>query len=269
MCDKRDLFCFICGLYTDKVHKVSLSNNPNVIELYEEYFGRCLLRDKWYIPQICCTTCYSMLRSWKCPSTSNRAYGLPFLEPTIWFPRQVHTGNKCYFCLTKIAGYHFKVRHTIKYAKVDDVILPEMRCKGDEIPVPYLTSSDQDNSTTTDNVIQTVSEYLPPNEQRTERHYVTKQEFEDLVRDLELPKNKIELLGSRMKQWNFLDDDVKITFIRKEPNQLFESCFSIDDKEENLAYCNNVNGLFHNLGISHDPTEWRLFIDGSTKSKIK
>jgi hypothetical protein len=33
--------------------------------------------------------------------------------------------------------------------------------------------------------------------------------------------------------------------------------------EGSLCYCRNVNDLFESLGLTHDSTEWRLFIDGS------
>jgi len=35
-----------------------------------------------------------------------------------------------------------------------------------------------------------------------------------LVRDLELPKVKAKLLASRMKQWKYLDEGIKITLYR-------------------------------------------------------
>jgi hypothetical protein len=42
-------------------------------------------------------------------------------------------------------------------------------------------------------------------------HKLTQNELNDLVRDLELPKVKAELLVSRMKQWKYLDEGVKIS----------------------------------------------------------
>ena len=38
------------------------------------------------------------------------------------------------------------------------------------------------------------------------------------------------------------------------------------DAIEDLCYCKDVEGLFGAVGIDHDPTQWRLFIDSSTKS---
>ena len=38
------------------------------------------------------------------------------------------------------------------------------------------------------------------------------------------------------------------------------------DVIEDLCYFKDVEGLFRAVGIDHDPTQWRLFIDSSTKS---
>jgi len=53
-------------------------------------------------------------------------------------------------------------------------------------------------------------------------HKLTQKELNDLVRDLELPKVKAELLASRMKQWKYLDEGVKITLYRYRQKNLEE-----------------------------------------------
>jgi hypothetical protein len=42
-------------------------------------------------------------------------------------------------------------------------------------------------------------------------HILTQDELNDFVRDLELSKSKAELLGSRLKQWNLLEKNVRIS----------------------------------------------------------
>ena len=90
-----------------------------------------------------------------------------------------------------------------------------------------------------------------------EPYFPTKQELDDLIRYLGLTKSGAKLLTSRLNEWNPLGDDTKSNAYRKRHLE-----FSAYD----LCYCKDVEGLFHAVAIDHDPTQWRLFIDSSTKS---
>ncbi|KAI6648544.1 hypothetical protein LOD99_8024 [Oopsacas minuta] len=75
-------------------------------------------------------------------------------------------------------------------------------------------------------------------------------ELNDLVRDLDLPKQAAELLASTLKEKQVLDRIVKVSFFRKR-EELFLSYFSVENK---LVYCNDIPGLLGQLGISsYDP----------------
>ena len=93
-------------------------------------------------------------------------------------------------------------------------------------------------------------------------HKITQKELNELVRDLERPKIKDELLASRMKQWKYLDEGVKITLYRYRKKNL-EEFFTM---EGILVACKDVEGLFKTLNMSHCSYEWRLFIDSSKVS---
>ena len=80
-------------------------------------------------------------------------------------------------------------------------------------------------------------------------HIHTQDELKDLVRDLELPKSRAELLGSRLKQWNLLEKNVRISSFRSRHQQLVHFFRQKDD----LVFCYNVDGLMNALGIKHDP----------------
>lgn len=271
MCDKNNLFCYICGLYTDLQHRVVVNGNQKLITLFEQYFSRSFILDKWYVPEICCSTCFATLKMWENELYGSRA--LPFKEPVTWHSLRIHRETNCYFCLTNTKGYHFKIRNSIKYAEVDSVSKTVLREKNDAIPNPtkYVSPihSNEPSTTGTPSGSGTGSEYLPSGVKSNRRHYVSQEEFEDLVRDLELNKRLIEMLGSRMQQWDFLKEDVNITFARTDITSAFEALFSLDTDENNMAYCNDVDALFRNLNTNHNPDDWRLFIDGSTKSKTK
>ena len=95
-----------------------------------------------------------------------------------------------------------------------------------------------------------------------EFYFLTKKELDDLIRDLGLTKSGVELLRSRLNEWNQLGDDCKSTAYR---NRHLE--FSVYfDVIEDLCYCKDVEGFFSAFGIDHDPIQWRLFIDSSTTS---
>jgi len=84
-------------------------------------------------------------------------------------------------------------------------------------------------------------------------HKLTQNELNDLVRDLELPKIKAELLASRMNQRKILDEGMKLILYCYHQKNL-EEFFTI---EGILVTSKNVDGLFTGL------VEWRLFIDSS------
>jgi hypothetical protein len=77
-------------------------------------------------------------------------------------------------------------------------------------------------------------------------HKLTQNELNDVVRDLELPNVKFELLASRMKQWKYLDS-VKITLYRYRQKNL-EVFFTMVGT---LVACKEVDGLFKALNMSH------------------
>jgi len=54
-------------------------------------------------------------------------------------------------------------------------------------------------------------------------HILIQEELNNLVRDLELSKSKAELLGSRLKQWNLLEKNVRISSFRSRHQQLVPS----------------------------------------------
>jgi len=93
-------------------------------------------------------------------------------------------------------------------------------------------------------------------------HKLTQNELNDLVRDSDMPKLKAELLASRMKQWKYLDEGVKIPLYRYHQKNL-EEFFTM---EGTLLACKDVDVLFKALNMNHCSDEWRLYIDSSKVS---
>ena len=96
----------------------------------------------------------------------------------------------------------------------------------------------------------------------TEPHIINKSELNDLVRDLDLPKVKVELLVSRLKEWNLLQSGVKIcSFCTRQ--QSLAQFFSM---KGGLVYCIDVGDIMQEFGYCHRPEEWRLLIYSSKLS---
>ena len=83
---------------------------------------------------------------------------------------------------------------------------------GDGLPFPELPDnfamySDDEGSVSSNSKEQQPSasgdrEYLPSTD--SSNHKITEGKLIDLIGDLKLPKNKAELLASRLQQWNLL-----------------------------------------------------------------
>ena len=96
----------------------------------------------------------------------------------------------------------------------------------------------------------------------TKPHLINESELNDLVRDLDLPKVKVELLASTLKQWNLLQSGVKFCSFHSHQQSLAQF-FSM---KGGLVYCTDVGGIMQEFGYSHRPEEWRLFINLSKLS---
>ena len=77
-------------------------------------------------------------------------------------------------------------------------------------------------------------------------HLLSQLELNDLVRDFGLTKEKSELLGSWLKQWNLLQHGVKCSYFRKRHEQLQEFFM----EKEGICFCCNVDGLCRRWGMT-------------------
>ena len=77
-----------------------------------------------------------------------------------------------------------------------------------------------------------------------------------------MSKKQSELLASRLKGWNLLQKESKVSFYRKRHCD-FEQFFSLED---GVVFCNDVYSVMEELNHKYDRNEWRLFIDSSKVS---
>ncbi|KAL4717512.1 hypothetical protein ACJJTC_000661 [Scirpophaga incertulas] len=153
-------------------------------------------QDKKWAPHVFCERCRKTLRYW----AGGAKRFLDFNMPMIWREPSNHE-NYCYFCLTKTFPFNQKNKDKIIYADVLSVTKPIYSSDKQQVLEPpgcssttlmtNMESEDQIQSDTSSDELVDVHE---------EPHMITQSELNDLVRDLNLPKYKAELLGSRLQQ---------------------------------------------------------------------
>lgn len=147
------------------------------------------------------------------------------------------------------------------YPNLKSAIRPVPHLAG--VPVPSApseivlsTSSDSDNACDQDMEL-----YEPEQEDSTPKPFA-QLDLNHLVRDLGLTKLHSELLASRLNERNLLAPDICITKFCKRSDQLHEKF----EMNGSLCYCNGIPGLFEELDLTYNPSEWRLFTDASVYS---
>lgn len=178
----------------------------------------------------------------------------------IWREPKNHSDD-CYFCSCCVQGFNLKNKKEISYPNLPSAIRPTPH--GPELPVPtppatldnILDKPDQQSSSDDDS-----EDCFDPgsNEPKLFKHT----ELNDLVRDLGLPKDSAEVLGSRLKERHLLAPGTSFSWYRYREKE-FLPFFS---QESNLVFCNNIPEVMRLFKITYEPEEWRLFIDSSKRS---
>jgi hypothetical protein len=117
----------------------------------------------------------------------------------IWREPKIHR-DYCYFCCCDVKGYYSKNKKVILYLNLPSALCPVVH--GPEVPVPQPTEILEDASTNSsdsggDDEFQCHTESQIP-------QLFTQSELNVVTRNLGLPKEKAELLGSRLKEKNLL-----------------------------------------------------------------
>ncbi|GFR25888.1 uncharacterized protein TNCT_649371 [Trichonephila clavata] len=89
-------------------------------------------------------------------------------------------------------------------------------------------------------------------EDLNEPHRLNQAEMSDLVRDLDLPKQKAKFLAFRLQQWNLLLTGIKITEYRTHEKNLLH----FFEKKEHLMACIDDDSSMHFMDISYDLNNW-------------
>ena len=175
----------------------------------------------------------------------------------VWREPRNHADD-CYFCLTNITGFNASSWKKIKYPNLRSAMRPVPH--SDDLPVPTPPVNKDLLSSSDEEMPSRESTYLGIS--GNELHWITQENLNDLAHDLYLSKQQSELLASRLKQWNLVQEYVRITSFRNR-NKDLAFFFNMENK---LCYCTNIPGLFTSLGLLHNPSDWRFFIDSSQRS---
>ena len=150
-----------------------------------------------------------------------------------------------------------KNRHDIAYPSIPSSIAPVPLSSEMPLSKPPSNKAPKDSAESQDMEEDSDEEFnISHSDKNTEPHFPSQQELDDLVRDMGLTKSNAELLTSRLKEWNLLDLSCRSSSSRKR-HKRFSRYFSMAGS---LCFCSDVDNLFEEFGIAHDPREWRLFI---------
>ncbi|XP_061431765.1 uncharacterized protein LOC133357688 [Lethenteron reissneri] len=253
-----DAFCYIRGQFTKiRAKKYSVKVSAKMCEAYKAHFDMPVGdQDKPFAPHFTCEQCKKTLEGWY----GGEKRAMKFAIPRIWWEPTDHSSN-CYFCMLD----HSKRRTgknapSITYPDLPSSIAPVPHCH--ELPVPtppereQLSLEESSKSESEEDVVNLDYNFRGGAEERNP-YYPN-----DLIRDLGLTKSNAELLTSRLKQWNLLDESVQFADQRKR-QQPFCSFFT---RQDGLCFSHNVGSLVEAIGIACHQNEWRLFIDSSSRS---
>ena len=154
---------------------------------------------------------------------------MPFAVPKVWREPSNHETN-CYFCMVPpvSGGITEKKKCTIVYQNILCALRPVPHGEGISVPEPpkevTIDSDDEDEDESTSGSPELPASTEPHGRSSAPQpHILTQDELNDLVCDLELSKNKTELLESRLKQRNLLGKNVRISSFHSRHQQLVPS----------------------------------------------
>lgn len=254
-----DNFCYVCGYYIGGNQiRAAISKGTKYCVAYEKYFKMKIGdQERSWAPHVICGTCRSALEGW----LRDGKRQMPFAIPRVWREPTNHHDD-CYFCMVDIAKYK-KPSDRFKLIYPD---IPSSRAPvphSAELPVPDPPSAVIDDVVDDDDDLDDSKDLDWEDQTATvQPRQFSKAKLNDLVRDLELTKSGAELLASRLQEMNLLDASCSVTVFRKR-HEAFSQYYTYNGL---LCYCHDVDGVFHEIGLEHNPQQWRLFIDSSIHS---
>ena len=157
--------------------------------------------------------------------------------------------SDCYICLTSISGVTAKSKHTVHYPNLPSAMRPVPHSAELHVPksptnmtLSKSESSDEDVGHANNNKDRdpTFAGTCSSNES----HLLTQGDLNDIIHNLNLSKKQAELLGSRLKSWNLLQQETKVCFHHGHHEE-FKHFFSLED---GVVFCNDVCSIMEVRG---------------------
>lgn len=107
------------------------SINSSVSDNYRFYFRSNIIQNADWAPNICCTTCLSMLHNFMKRKTRKMKFG----QPMIWLPPPRHKESTCYVCVNKAAlACGRKAAKSFRYKGTRYAVRPKPHSR--QLPIP-------------------------------------------------------------------------------------------------------------------------------------
>ncbi|XP_066451739.1 uncharacterized protein [Eleutherodactylus coqui] len=200
-----DSFCYVCGEFLKtRAKKSSVQASQRMCEAYKAYFGMPVGdQDKTWAPHFICENCKRTLEGWY----RGEKRAMRFAIPRIWREPTDHTSN-CYFCMVDPSKRRSgKNAQPVVYPDIPSSIAQVPHSSEFPVPTPpaakkqlrsYESSQSDSEENEAADLTDTAADRVP--------YFPNQHDLNDLIRDLGLTKSNAELLTSRLKQWNLLDN---------------------------------------------------------------
>ena len=170
--------------------------------------------------------------------------------------------NDFYFCLINVKGFNKKNKQHLQYPNIHSAMRPIPH--SDKVPVPIFTNlpdidEDQLRSSTSSTNFDNDDEEQDIAHEAWNAGRVSlysQSELNDLIRDLNLPKQSAEVLASRLQEKHLLKAGTRVSFYRNREEKL-RKYFQSDGQ---LVYCTDIEGLLL-LAMGLSGYRSGLFID--------